>query len=211
MRPLPSATAPPPPNHGTLRTRLVEGGERNLPSPAPRDENTAWLSAGAVRESPGAWWIGGCEDEEGKRGPTRPAVSSSAARRSPSRRLRRLGLPSRPAPSLPTPYSRENSFFRPPPRLLPRFIGPRLNRVAPLAQQQAARAYFLSSKPHLGFYSVMGVCACAVSNIEAELSAVMYLGLDWQWLCAYVNYLKDWKQHGRGIRLGSTCCSAFAF
>lgn len=53
--------------------------------------------------------LGGWEEEEGKRGPTRPAVSSSAARRSPSRRLRRLGLPSRPAPALPAPYSRESA------------------------------------------------------------------------------------------------------
>lgn len=95
--------------------------------------------------------MGGWEEEEGKRGPTRPAVSSSAARRSPSRRLRRLGLPSRPAPALPAPYSRESGSFRPPPRLLLCFIGLLQNRVAQLAQQRAAGAYFLSSKPHLDF------------------------------------------------------------
>ncbi|XP_032722252.1 atherin-like [Lontra canadensis] len=155
--PLPPITAP-------LRTRLVEGGERSLAGPAQRDENTAGPPAGPVTGFPRAWWIGGWE-EEGKRGPTRPAVSSSAARRSPSRRLRRLGLPSRPAPALPAPYSRENRFFRPPPRLPPRLIGLRRSRAAPLAQQQAARAYFLSSKLHLGFYPATGVCACAESAL----------------------------------------------
>lgn len=156
--PLPPITAP-------LRTRLVEGGERSLAGPAARDENTSWPPAGAVTGSPGGWWIGGWEEEEGKRGPTRPAVSSSAARRSPSRRLRRLGLPSRPAPALPAPYSRESSFFRPLPRLPPPFIGPRLSRADPLAQPQAARAYFLSSKLHLGFYPATGVRACAESAL----------------------------------------------
>lgn len=168
-RAFPPAHAPSPIRHSSPspQSRLPsepgssEGGERSLAGPAPRDKNTAWPRAGAVTGSPGAWWIGWWEEEEGKRGPTRPAVSSSAARRSPSRRLRRLGLPSRPAPALPAPYSRESSFFRPPPRLPPYFIGLLLSRAAPLAQQQAARAYFLSSKLHLGFYPATGVCACA--------------------------------------------------
>ena len=47
------------------------------------------LSAGC-RAGVGALIVSKNLEEEGKRGPTRPAVSSSAARRSPSRRLRRL-------------------------------------------------------------------------------------------------------------------------
>ena len=45
LLPLPPITAP-------LRTRLVEGAERSLACPAPRDKNTAWLPAGTVRRSP---------------------------------------------------------------------------------------------------------------------------------------------------------------
>lgn len=108
-------------------------------------------------------------EEEGKRGPTRPTVSSSAARRAPSPRLRRLGLPSRPAPVLPAPYSRESGSFRPPPasRASHRQAA-KPSQAAPLGQPRAASAYFLSSKPHLGFQPASRVRACA----ECALAAV---------------------------------------
>lgn len=115
MRPLPSARGSPSPQS---QLPSEPCSSRELSAVAPAQPRGMSMQPGCPQGRPrvppslveGRW-----EEEEGKRGPTRPTVSSSAARRAPSPRLRRLGLPSRPAPVLPAPCSRESGSFRPPP------------------------------------------------------------------------------------------------
>lgn len=94
-------------------------------------------------------------------------------------------------PPLSSPYSRESSPFRPPPRL----IGPRPYPAAPLVQQQAARAYFPSFKPHLTFSPPRE--SAPAQSLHSESSAgccAQSRGFDWRWLG---DCFRDWKQDCR--------------
>lgn len=135
-----------------------------------------------------AWQIE--EDEEGKRGPTRTTVSAPQPAVRCPRGSTAWASPAALAP-LSTPYSRESSPFRPPPRL----IGPRLYRAAPLVQQQAARAYFLSSKPHLTFSPPReSAPARSLHSGSSAGCCAQSLGFDWRWLD---DCFRDWKQDCR--------------
>lgn len=180
MRPLPSAVASPSPQ-SQLPSEPCSSRELSAVSPAqPRGmRTTAWFPAGAVRGLPPSLVERRWEEEEGKRGPTRPAVSSSAARGSP------FAVPEAPPPGPPQPpcppvspppthVRAAPSALRPPPAQSHRLaakprrpIGPKTGSGSVLPLLQAPSE--LSA--HLRSLRLRGICTGSCTERRAQAVA----------------------------------------
>lgn len=193
--PLPPITAP-------LRTRLLQGAERSRAGPAPRDEHAAGLPAGPSEDPPE---LGG--REVGGGGEARPYPTHRLLLRRPPCAVPEAPPPGPPQPPCPRPSPPPTHVRAAPSALrLPRarLIGRRLSRAAPLGQQQAASAYFLPSKPHLGFQPASGVRACAESALAAVRGVELVrqsMRLDRQWR----SDASGTESRTEGSEVGSTC------
>lgn len=195
LLPLPPITAP-------LRTRLVEGAERSLACPAPRDKNTAWLPAGTVRRSPPGL-VGGRRRRGNAALPDPPSPPPPPAVRRPGGSAAWASPAAQPPPSPPPTHVRALlPSSVPPPALLHR---PLAKPSRPIGSTTGGGGVLPFRGPHLGFWPASVFCACAESalrELHSSLVSVRALANS-----GSVPASGTGSRIGGGSRLGSTCCT----
>ncbi|XP_061287387.1 sterile alpha motif domain-containing protein 1-like [Bos javanicus] len=178
LLPLPPITAP-------LRTRLVEGAERSLACPAPRDKNTAWLPAGTVRRSPPGL-VGGRRRRGNAALPDPPSPPPPPAVRRPGGSAAWASPAAQPPPSPPPTHVRALlPSSVPPPALLHR---PLAKPSRPIGSTTGGGGVLPFRGPHLGFWPASVFCACAESALR-ELHSSLESSLRNRIPCRSQNFL----------------------